>query len=405
MPMRLPPSWRLAHLAQQVQQEQQGAVGDARQAGAEAAGMAELLGLLAHLLLHLLPLHAKGRVGQHVVELLSGMPVLGQGVAGHDVADILALDQHVRLADGVALVVQLLAEHAQRGLRVVRHQMLPRHREHAARPGRGVVDGAHGAGAGGQDVAVLDEQQVDHQPDDVARGEVLARRLVGDFREFADQLLEGQAHIVVADLVGVQREGGEALGHLVEQPGLAQPVGLLGEAEALEDVADGRREAADIGVQIGAEIVLVAHQGLQVEGRGVGEGHARDAPQEGLGLDPHGRLGLRLGEHLFLGGRQHAVEAAQHREGQDDPAVFGGLVVAAKQVSHGPDEGGEGLRLAHLNRLIWIIGHYAAAGRSGSTPPPPALPACRRWAGYRGARCRRGAPFACRAAISACGPS
>ena len=53
-------------------------------------------------------------------------------------------------------------------------------------------------------VVVLDEQQVDHEADDVARGEVLAGGLVGDFGELADQLLEDQAHVVVADLVGVQ---------------------------------------------------------------------------------------------------------------------------------------------------------------------------------------------------------
>ena len=94
-----------AHLADQVQQEQQRAVGDARQAGAEAAGMAHLLGLAPYLLLHLLPFHAKGRVGEHVVEVALGVAVLGQGVAGQDVADVLALDEHVRLADGITLVV------------------------------------------------------------------------------------------------------------------------------------------------------------------------------------------------------------------------------------------------------------------------------------------------------------
>jgi hypothetical protein len=49
----------------------------------------------------------------------------------------------------------------------------------------------------------------------------------------------------------------------------------------------------------------------------------------------------QLGEHRRLGRLEHAVEAAQHGEGQDDLAVLGLLVVAAEEVGDGPDEGGE----------------------------------------------------------------
>jgi hypothetical protein len=73
-----------------VQQEQQRAVADARQAGAEAAVEALLLVLLADFLLDLLPLHAEGRVGQHVVELLAGQAVVAERVAEDDVGDVLA---------------------------------------------------------------------------------------------------------------------------------------------------------------------------------------------------------------------------------------------------------------------------------------------------------------------------
>ena len=64
-----------AHLGDQVQQEQQRAVADARQAGAEAAVEALLLGFLADLLLDLLPLHAERRIGEHVVEVLARQAV------------------------------------------------------------------------------------------------------------------------------------------------------------------------------------------------------------------------------------------------------------------------------------------------------------------------------------------
>ena len=128
-----------------------------------------------------------------------------------DVADVLPLDQHVRLADRVGLVVQLLAEHGQPRLRVHRRQMLFRDRQHAARARRRVVDRAHDAGLG-QNLVVLDEDQVDHQADDFARGEMLAGRLVRQFGELADQLLEDEAHLGVVDDVGVQVDAGELLG-------------------------------------------------------------------------------------------------------------------------------------------------------------------------------------------------
>ena len=114
--------------------------------------------------------------------------------------------------------------------------------QHAAGAGGRVVDRADDAGLG-QGVVVLDEQQVDHQADDLARREVLAGGLVGQFGELADQLLEHRAHLGVADDVGVQVDVGELLGDQIEQPGLGQPVDLGVEVEALEDVAHGGREA------------------------------------------------------------------------------------------------------------------------------------------------------------------
>ena len=65
--------------------------------------------------------------------------------------------------------------------------------------------------------------------------------------------------------------------------------------------------------------------------------------EQGIGLGVHAEfcLGVQLSQDGGLGGFEHAIEAAQHREGQDDLAVFGLLVVAAQEVGNGPDEGGE----------------------------------------------------------------
>ena len=111
IPNRLPPSTGGPHLRDQVHQEQHRPVGDPRQAGSEAAIEALLLVLLADLLLDLLPLDAERRVGEHVVEALAVEAVVREGVAEDDVVHVLALDEHVGLADGVGLGVQLLPEH------------------------------------------------------------------------------------------------------------------------------------------------------------------------------------------------------------------------------------------------------------------------------------------------------
>ena len=86
-------------------------------------------------------------------------------------------------------------------------------------------------------VVVLDEQQVHHQPDDLAGREVLARRLVGEFREPPDQLLEDVAHLQVGDGVGVQVDVGELADDQVEEVRLVQPGDLGVEVELLDDVS------------------------------------------------------------------------------------------------------------------------------------------------------------------------
>ena len=68
MASRPPPSSGALHLADHVLEEEERAVVDAGQAGAEATVEAELLVLVLDLLLDLLPLDAEGRVGEQVVE-------------------------------------------------------------------------------------------------------------------------------------------------------------------------------------------------------------------------------------------------------------------------------------------------------------------------------------------------
>ena len=325
-----------------MQEEQQAAVGDPGQAGAEAAVVAALGMLVADDLFDLLPVDAEGGIGQAVVEDLARQAVLGQGVAVDEVGDVLALDQHVGLADGVGLGVEFLAMDHQARLGVEALEVLFRPGEHAAGPHRGVIQGADDArlGEGG---VVTGEQQFDHQTNDLARGEVLPGGLVGEFGELADQFLEQGAHGGIADPLGVQVHGGEFPGHQVEQVVLVEAVEGGGEVEALEEVADVVGEAGDVGREVGADVGRVPQQGGEGEGRGVEEGEAGGPHQEALqGGGGQGLLGGVLLEDLGLGRLQDAVQPAQDGEGQDDPAVFGLLEIAAQQIGDGPDQGGGG---------------------------------------------------------------
>lgn len=258
------------HLRDEVQQEEQAAVGHARQARAEPPLVAFLRVLVTDEFLDLFPLHAKRRIGEHVVEALAGQAVVGERVSVDDVGDVLALDEHVRLADGVGLGIQFLAEDHQASLWVEALEAFLRHREHAAGTGGGVVEGAHDASLS-QRLVAPGEQELHHQTDDLARGKVLSGRLVGQLGEPADQFLEHRAHMGVAHHVGMQIDGGEFLGHQVEQVILIEPVDEQLEVELLEHVPDVAGERADVVREVGTDVGRVAQQRREGHGGGVVE--------------------------------------------------------------------------------------------------------------------------------------
>jgi len=148
--------------------------------------------------------------------------------------------------------------------------VLARDAQHAAGAGGGIVDGAHHAGFC-EGVVVLDEEEIHHEPDGVARGEVLPGGLIGKLGELADQLLEDCAHLRIADDLRMEVDVGELFGDEVEQAGLGELLDLGVELEALEDVAHGGRERLQIGAEVFADVILVAHELFQVERRGVVE--------------------------------------------------------------------------------------------------------------------------------------
>ena len=61
--------------------------------------------LLLDLAFDLLPIHAKGGIGEHVVKLVGVELIIAEGIAELDAAHILPLDEHIALADGIAFGV------------------------------------------------------------------------------------------------------------------------------------------------------------------------------------------------------------------------------------------------------------------------------------------------------------
>jgi hypothetical protein len=107
---------------------------------------------------------------------------------------------------------------------------------------------------------------------------VLARLLVVLLVELADQLLEDRAHRVVVDAGRRQVDLGieELVDQRAERVGARERRQLVAELEVLEDVLDVGREAVEVVLEVGQELLLAA-AGLEVaqgELRGVVEGLA-----------------------------------------------------------------------------------------------------------------------------------
>lgn len=320
-----------------MQQEQQRAIGHTRQARAEAAVEALFRVLVGDLLLHLLPLHAERRVAEHEVEAVVGQLVVGQGVAQLDAGDVLALDQHVRLADGVGLGVELLAVQRHGDLLTDRLYVLVALGEETAGAGSRVVDGDDAVGL--ELVVLPGDHQRGGQVHDIARGEVLPGGFVGAFRELADQLFEDDAHAEVADALGAQVGGGEALHYLIQQVGRRELLHEVFKVEVLEDLAGVLAEGLHVAHQVGGGLGV----GQRAQGQlgGIEELLTGCAQQQAL---PHqirpAFLRVGLTDHRFLGRLQHTFHPPQQGERQDDAAVLRLLEVTAQQVGNRPEKGG-----------------------------------------------------------------
>ena len=260
------PLFRGTALIEHVLKEEQRPVVDAWQTGPEAAFVTECVAFLLDVLLLLLPLHAEGRIGQHIVEgpffagAVPRKPVLGKGVAPGNVVCVFAFDEHVGLADRPRLVIPVLAVHHRTGLGVQPADVLLGHGKHTAGAASRVVDRLHHVTAG--KVLLRRQQQVHHELDNLARREMLPGLLVRLLRADPNQLLEDVAHLDVVNLLHAKVYLRKRLDDLIKQVLFGHARDLLIEREPFHDVADVLGETVDVAVKVGGEVIRVIQQGM-----------------------------------------------------------------------------------------------------------------------------------------------
>jgi hypothetical protein len=158
-------------------------------------------------------------------------------------------------------------------------------------------------------------------------------------RETADQLLVEVAHLEVRDGVGVQVDLGELRHHEVEQVRALHPRDLRVEAELVDHVARGRREAGDVRPEVAGDVGRVVQHAAEVErARVVDPSDTGDRLEYRLDVVDDALQRRVPREHFRLRRLEHAVQPAQDDERQDHPPVLGLLVDAAELVGDRPDE-------------------------------------------------------------------
>ncbi len=252
---------------------------------------------------------------ERVAEIYLGLPVV--------------LDQQVGLADGV----------------VGRRHLLPMHGDVLIHIGP-VVNGEMPFGDG-------DVEQVHHEADHLARGEVFPGFLAALLREPSQQFLVDVTHLQRRQGVGAELQ----LSVLVED--WSQPVMLRHlpnggpVVEMLDDVVDVAGKPIDVGAEVFFEQdrVLLKHSAQSPIGP-VGEGcgthlHALYEPGK-LCFGDFGPVGQDFGCLVLSPRHQNALEAADYDDGQDDVLVLVGLEFAAQAFCRLPDFVGKVVQLGFV---------------------------------------------------------
>ena len=305
------------------------------------------------------PAFAVGRIRQHEIEAQPRELIDGQRRADLDVLRVVALDHHVRLTDGIGLVVDLLAVQIDiapgrnRPLGIL--DVVLRLGQHPAAAAGRVVDGHHRR----QPVADRVEDQMRHQMDHLTRREVLPGFLIVLLVELADQLLEDIAHAeirqtghqipvrvfgIVRRQIDIRRD--ELFQHIEQHLLVRHVPHLFEQLEAGDDLLDVVAEPTEILLDIGQQnLLIVGRRGMELLQRplaGVVEDVTRCRRQRSL--IEFRRLHLialetNLLQNRRLGRLQQRVETTQDHHRQDDITILAANIdIAQTVVSNGPNE-------------------------------------------------------------------
>src|SRR5712692_958947 len=143
---------------------------------------------------------------------------------------------------------------------------------------------------------------------------MFARGLIGLLGEFPDEVLKDVAHLVIGNRFRAQVDFTEAADQQWEEARTFQPDDLVGEMKTFEDIAYFGRKA----LQIARQTVRAFREIVKSKTRRV----------------------------------RNSIQAAQHRQRQNDFAVFRLFVIAAQQVGKAPDEIDLFLKAVHLLRHL-----------------------------------------------------
>ncbi|TKS59444.1 MAG: hypothetical protein EWM72_02254 [Nitrospira sp.] len=332
------------------------------------AGLLQLAGL-GFVAVLAAPHDAEGWIAQHAVEAVFGLGPLvarffavrvmrDERVAEKDFCLPIVLDEQVGLTDGVVRGGKFLPVDGDEFLDVVSlcgcrgpvQQVFLGDGQHAARAAGGVVDGEMPVGNG-------NVQQLDHETDDFARGEVISGLLAALFREPPEQFLIDITHLQRRELVRTEFQ------FLVLVQDRSEPVVLHHRAdggsvvEVLDDIVNVLRKAVDVGAEIFLQQGMIFLVDLAERPGGL----VREWRLLGIKFEFLDQLGKFLfselgtfGEHLralLLPPRdQHALQPADDNDRQDNVLVFVGLELAAQPLGRFPNVASEVIQLGFVER-------------------------------------------------------
>ena len=181
----------------------------------------------------------------------------------------------------------------------------------------------HGAGRG-EKLIIVDEQDVHHQADDLTRREMITSGFIRQFIETTDEVLEDQPHLLIRHRVGRQIHITELRDDEIEDIRFTHFFDFALELEKIEDSADVGREPFDVTDEMLFDVVRVALQLLERQGRVIVKALASSSVEELVErviIQFIAFALFMLRKHFRLRRRKHAIKTAQHCHWQHDPLI------------------------------------------------------------------------------------